>query len=68
MLARKREDDDPEVFAKRITSFELQTAPLLDYYSRQGKLVSIDGLGNADEIFARITAAVARFARSARGR
>ena len=68
MLARKREDDDPEVFAKRIASFEVQTAPLLDYYSRQGKLASIDGLGAADEIFARVKAAVAEFARAARRR
>ena len=36
MLARGREDDDPEIFAKRISSFEVQTAPLLDYYGRQG--------------------------------
>jgi adenylate kinase len=68
MLARKREDDDPEVFAKRITSFEVQTAPLLDYYGRQGKLVSIDGLGTADEIFARVKTAVQGFERAARGR
>jgi len=68
MLARKREDDDPEVFAKRIASFEVQTAPLLDYYARQGKLASIDGLGAADEIFARVKAAVAEFARAARRR
>ena len=68
MLARKREDDDPAVFAKRITSFEIQTAPLLDYYSRQGKLASIDGLGTADEIFGRVQAAVARFERVARRR
>lgn len=68
MLARKREDDDPEVFAKRITSFEVQTAPLLDYYGRQGKLVSIDGLGTADEIFARVKKAVQGFERAARGR
>jgi len=65
MLARKRADDDPEVFAKRITSFEVQTAPLLDYYGRQGKLASIDGLGTADEIFARVREAVGRFERSA---
>ena len=36
MLARKRADDDPEIFAKRIASFEVQTAPLLVYYGRQG--------------------------------
>ena len=68
MLARKREDDDPEVFAKRITSFEVQTAPLLDYYARQGKLASIDGLGTADEIFTRIRSAVDRFRRRSRAR
>jgi adenylate kinase len=68
MLARKREDDDPEVFSKRITSFEVQTAPLLDYYAQQGKLASIDGLGTADEIFERVKAAVKRFERAARTR
>ena len=67
MLARKRADDNPEIFSKRIASFELQTAPLLDYYARQGKLASIDGLGSADEIFERVRQAVDRFrARSRR--
>lgn len=66
MLARKRADDDPEIFAKRITSFELQTAPLLEYYDRQGKLASIDGLGTAEEIFERVRQAVHRFERRGR--
>ncbi|NDC52786.1 MAG: adenylate kinase [Planctomycetia bacterium] len=64
MLARKRADDNPEIFSKRITSFEEQTAPLLDYYQRQGKLASIDGLGTADEIFSRVREALRRFARA----
>jgi adenylate kinase len=68
MLARKRADDDPAIFARRITSFEEQTAPLLDYYGRQGKLASIDGLGTADEIFERVKAAVKRFERAGKGR
>lgn len=68
MLARKRADDDPAIFARRITSFEEQTAPLLEYYDRQGKLARIDGLGTADEIFARVKAAVIRFERFGRGR
>lgn len=68
MLARGREDDDPEVFARRIESFEMQTAPLLDYYARQGKLASIDGLGTADETFERVRRAVAKFGRPVRGR
>lgn len=66
MLARKRADDNPEIFSKRIASFEVQTAPLLDYYGRQGKLASIDGLGTAEEIFGRVQTALRLFARSAR--
>ncbi|MEI6255110.1 MAG: adenylate kinase [Planctomycetota bacterium] len=68
MLARKRADDDPAIFSRRITGFEEQTAPLLDYYSRQGKLASIDGLGEADEIFTRVKAAIRRFERAAKVR
>lgn len=68
MLSRKREDDDPEIFARRIESFEKQTAPLLDYYDRQRKLVSIDGLGAADEIFSRVRTAVERFGSRHQGR
>ena len=64
MLARRRADDNPEVFAKRIASFEVQTAPLLAYYERQGKLASIDGLGTADDIFERVKAALRRFAQA----
>lgn len=61
MMHRGREDDDPEIFSRRISSFERQTAPLLDYYARQKKLVSIDGLGSADEIFGRVQAAIEGF-------
>ncbi len=68
MLARKRADDDPAIFARRITSFEEQTAPLLEYYDRQGKLACVDGLGTADEIFERVKVAVARFGRAVKGR
>jgi adenylate kinase len=66
MLARKREDDNPEIFSRRIESFEKQTAPLLEYYGRQGKLASIDGLGTADDIFERVRMAVRAFRRARR--
>ena len=68
MLARKRADDDPAIFARRIASFEEQTAPLLEYYDRQDKLACIDGLGTAEEIFERVKVAVTRFERAAKGR
>lgn len=65
MLARKRADDNPEIFSKRIASFEVQTAPLLRYYTQQGKLATIDGLGDADEIFGRVKQALDGFRRHA---
>lgn len=68
MLARKRADDDPAIFSRRIASFEEQTAPLLEYYGRQGKLACIDGLGTADDIFGRVKSATQRFKRGFAGR
>jgi len=39
----QRPDDKPEVVARRIDVFLQQTAPLIDYYSRQSRLETIDG-------------------------
>ena len=66
MLARKREDDSPEVFAQRIESFRKQTAPLLEYYELKGKLERVNGLGSADDIFDRVRQAIRAFRRAKR--
>lgn len=55
MLARGREDDNAESIRNRLEVFSKQTAPLIEYYQQQGKLSVIDGLGDVDEIFARVT-------------
>lgn len=39
----QRPDDRPDVVARRIDVFLQQTAPLIDYYSRQSRLQTIDG-------------------------
>ncbi len=39
----QREDDKAETVAKRINVYMEQTAPLVDYYRAQNKLVEIDG-------------------------
>ncbi|MDW8395551.1 MAG: adenylate kinase [Anaerolineae bacterium] len=39
----RREDDTPEVQARRIRVYEEQTAPLIDYYRDRGLLVEING-------------------------
>lgn len=58
MLARGREDDNAESIRNRLEVFSKQTAPLIEYYQQQGKLSVIDGLGDVDEIFARVTKAL----------
>jgi len=39
-----RSDDTPETLAHRLEVYYRNTAPLLDYYGRQGKVVTIDGM------------------------
>jgi adenylate kinase len=39
----QREDDQPLAVRKRIEVYAEQTAPLVDYYRRQGKLRDVDG-------------------------
>ncbi|MGH6958940.1 MAG: adenylate kinase [Dongiaceae bacterium] len=50
----QRADDNEDTIKKRLTVYESQTAPVIDYYKKQGKLAVIDGEGSADEIFHRI--------------
>lgn len=52
--AERRADDNPQTITQRMEVYKRQTFPLLDYYSKQGLLVSIDAMGSADEVFDRI--------------
>src|SRR5579872_3103515 len=45
-----RADDNPESFKVRLTAYNSQTAPLLPYYTEQGKLVEVDGMASIDEV------------------
>ncbi len=45
-----RKDDNPESFKVRLGNYNKQTAPLLPYYSAQGKLTEIDGMTDPDEV------------------
>ena len=49
-----RSDDTPEVIAKRLETYEKETAPLLDIYDSRGQLVEVDGVGDIKEINNRI--------------
>ena len=54
----QRDDDREETIANRLTVYEAQTAPLVDYYRRQGALREIDGVGSISEIRARVMSAL----------
>jgi len=46
-----RSDDNEESVRTRLETYEANTAPLLDYYSRTGRLKKIDGTGDVEEIY-----------------
>jgi len=50
----QRPDDTIQTVKKRLTVFLAETAPLIDYYSRRGKLVEIDGEASVAEVTRRI--------------
>ena len=54
----QRPDDTEESIKKRLEVYSVETAPLIDYYTQQGKLVEIDGGGSVDEVGKRIVAAI----------
>lgn len=50
-----REDDTEEVVRHRMDVYTEQTAPLSEAYDKRGLLERVDGLGEVDEVTARIT-------------
>jgi len=55
----QREDDREETIRKRLQVYESQTAPMVDFYKKQGVLKTIPGTGSLDEVFGRISSLVA---------
>ena len=49
-----RDDDLPETVKKRLTVYHDQTQPLIDYYTKQQILKSVDGTQRMDKVFAEI--------------
>jgi adenylate kinase len=46
----QREDDKEEVIAKRLSVYEEQTAPIVDFYRNAGLLITISAVGEVAEI------------------
>ncbi len=56
-----RKDDNPESFKVRLSAYNEQTAPLLPYYSAQGKLTEIDGMADIDTVAGQIEQILSRY-------
>ncbi|MCD7820063.1 MAG: adenylate kinase [Lachnospiraceae bacterium] len=49
-----RDDDKPETVQKRLSVYHDQTQPLIDYYSEQNILKTVDGTKDMNDVFAEI--------------
>jgi adenylate kinase len=47
----RTDDTDDAVIRKRLDVYNQQTAPLKQYYEKQGKFVSLKGVGSVEDIF-----------------
>lgn len=54
----QRDDDCDETVCNRLEVYRKNTLPLIDYYERKGILVTVEGTGRMDEIFAKVKEAV----------
>jgi adenylate kinase len=55
------DDANPEVIRKRILEYNNKTAPVADFYKKQNKFKSINGIGSINEIFDAITGVITAY-------
>ena len=53
-LVVQRSDDEPETIWNRLSVYRDETAPLASYYEERGVLVSVDAVGDIEEVYQRI--------------
>jgi adenylate kinase len=57
----RRKDDEPDAIRNRLRVYEAQTAPVFDWYKRQGtRIATVDAVGSVDEVTARALTALGR--------
>ena len=55
---KRRADDTEDALRTRLMEYYKKTSPLIGYYYAKGELQSVDGLGEIDEVEARIAGAL----------
>ena len=56
-----REDDTEDAIRTRMVVYEESTSPLLDFYSKRGLVVKIDGDQTMDEVYDQLSSKIADF-------
>ncbi len=56
----QRDDDNEETVANRLKVYREQTEPLVEFYRAAGLLIEVDAMGAAEQVTARIEAALRR--------
>jgi inorganic pyrophosphatase len=51
---RRRADDTEEAVTRRLTLYDEQTRPLLDWFADRDQLLLVDGVGTSEEVFTRL--------------
>lgn len=57
-VSGRADDQDINIIENRITVYNRETSPVINYYEAKGKFKAINGMGTIDEIFQRLCAAV----------
>ena len=55
---KRRPDDNAETVRQRLTAYHADTAPLIAYYQGTGKLKTVDGMADIDDVTTSIAAAL----------
>ncbi len=58
VVSGRPDDADEGVIRHRITVYKKETAPVFEYYERQGKSHRVNGIGSIEEIFRRLCAVI----------
>lgn len=53
-----RKDDNPQTLLRRLRSYAEETAPLVNYYERQGLLRSVDGMQPIETVAEKVSGAI----------
>jgi adenylate kinase len=57
----RRKDDDPDAVRNRLAVYQRQTAPVIDWYRKDGaRMLNIDAVGSTDDVLKRALMALGR--------